>query len=83
MGVEGFWGWGDAAPPRSAQGGNGQASQDCAARPLRGAPPDWRCYADASGRQGWLAHDHEAAQPGTIRFPLLLHGDNATVSTVK
>jgi hypothetical protein len=48
---------------------------------LRVAPPDWRCYADASGRQGWLAHDHEAAaQPGTIRFPLLLHGDNAPVS---
>ena len=48
------------------------------ARPLRGAPLDWRCYADAPGRQGWLAH--AAAQPGTIRFPLLLHGDNATVS---
>ena len=48
------------------------------ARPLRGAPPDWRCYADAPGRQGWLAH--AAAQPGTIRFPLLLHGDNAPVS---
>lgn len=47
-------------------------------RPLRAAPADWQCFADAPGRQGWIAR--AAERPGTISFPLLLNGNNATLS---
>lgn len=52
-------------------------SNQCS-RPLRAAPAGWRCYADAPGRQGWIAR--AAERPGTISFPLLLHGGNAILT---